>query len=222
MASLPNEDPGVLLIIVPGMSMEVADLHTRGFIDSVRQRCRGVSIVTVDPGRESYLDGSVVSRMTDAIAEAHRFAPGRLWLAGISLGCQAILRCAQTQPDLAEGLILLTPYLASSGLIADVGRAGGLRAWSVLNIGRREPEHALLTWLATAPPAAMPRFLLGRARADRFVATANLLADLLPAAQVTTVPGGHDWTSWSALWSLILDRQPFRPQATTLCGSGMN
>jgi len=108
-------------------------------------------------------------------------------------------------------VILLTPYLASAGLIAEVCRAGGLRPWSGSNTETQLPERALLGWLATTPLGKLPRIVVGYARDDRFAAVATLLAELLPAEQVSSTPGGHDWASLRVLWRMILDQNPFKP-----------
>jgi pimeloyl-ACP methyl ester carboxylesterase len=204
----------VLLVMVPGMGMTAWDFEAEGMNDLVRQTGWPISVAIVDPGANAYLDGTLESRLLDGIEAVRRDAGAvRVWLAGISLGCQAILRCVRMQPGLAEGLILLTPYLASTGLIAEVGQAGGLLPWATANAGRMEPERALLTWLATMPPEALPPILVGRALEDRFARTAALLAELLPPDRVISVPGAHDWTSWRALWRLVLERNPFEQRA---------
>jgi hypothetical protein len=207
-------DPEVLLIMVPGMGMGAADFHSKGLIAAVRQRGWPVAIAVVDPSVESYLDDSAASRLLDGIAAAQRGAgPQRVWLAGISLGCRAILRSVRIRPDVAEGVMLLTPYLASTGLIAQVERSGGLQRWAGSNLGRSDPDREFLAWLATAPPSDLPLMLVGRALGDRFAMTATLLADMIPAARLLTVPGEHDWTSWTPLWRLMLDQDPFRQPA---------
>ncbi len=201
---------GVLLVLVPGMGMTGADFDTQGLSSAVRERGWTVTIATVDPGPDAYLDGSVETRLLAGINEVrHASGADRVWLAGISLGCQAILRCVRLQPELAEGLILLTPYLASTGLIAEVGRTGGLRRWSAANPDAGHTERSLLHWLATASLIEAPRLFLGGAHGDRFAATTELLAALLPADQVVRVAGRHDWASWRALWGRVLDRNPF-------------
>ncbi len=203
--------------MVPGMGMGEADFHAKGLIAAVEQHRWPVAIATADPGIDAYLDGSVDARLLDQIAEAQReTGASRVWLAGISLGCQAILRCVRARPNLVEGLMLLTPYLASTGLIAEIGRADGLRRWAALNAGRDEPDRALLTWLATTPVPELPRIWVGQARGDRFAATAEMLAALLPANRVISVAGEHDWTSWTTLWRLMLDQDPFGQAAALL------
>jgi pimeloyl-ACP methyl ester carboxylesterase len=206
----PAGDPDILLVMVPGMGMTASDLGAEGLISAAEERYDSIRIMAVAPGFDGYLDGSVDTNLLATIAEARRvFRPKRVWLAGISLGCQALLRCVKTQPDLAQGLILITPYLASTGLIAEIAGADGLRHWATANRGRMEPERALLTWLALTPLSTLPRIFVGRAADDRFAMTATLIADIVPADHVVTAPGEHDWASWRALWLLILDRQPF-------------
>ncbi len=195
---------GTLLVMVPGAGIAAGDFAVEGLFPGTAAL---FSAVAVDPGMDSYLDGSVERRLLAGIDEArHAAGAARVWLAGISLGCQGILRCIRQRPGLADGIILLTPYLASTGVIAEIAQAGGLRRWTPAT---PDPERALLAWLAATPPAALPRIVLGRARADRFAATATLLADLLPPDAIVSVPGGHDWASWRALWRLVLDRRPF-------------
>jgi pimeloyl-ACP methyl ester carboxylesterase len=204
------DDGRILLILVPGAGITAPDFEAQGFIDAINQRGDGISVVAIDPGMDAYLDGSVETRALAAIDQARREAgAARVWLAGISLGCQAILRCMRRRPGLAEGLILLTPYLASTGVIAEVSRAGGLRCWAETPGVAETQRDPLLSWLAAGPAEALSRILLGYARADRFAATATLLADLLPAHRVASVPGAHDWESWRELWRLVLDGKPF-------------
>jgi pimeloyl-ACP methyl ester carboxylesterase len=199
------------------MGMRAADFQAQGLIAATERRGWPLQIVAVDAEAETYLDGSVEARLLRDIAEAQRAAgTSRVWLAGISLGCQAILRCVRAQPDVAEGLLLLTPYLASTGLIAEVMRSGGLKSWAAENPGRTEPDRAFLSWLATALPARLPRMLIGHALDDRFATTSEILAALLPANRVVRVAGAHDWASWRRLWHLMLDQDPFAQDVASL------
>jgi pimeloyl-ACP methyl ester carboxylesterase len=212
-----DHEGDIVLVLVPGMGMSAGDFDSKGMVSAVAQCGWQVTVATVDPGLESYVDGTLETRLLAGVAEAQRDAGARrVWLAGISLGCQAILRCVRLRPNLLEGLILLTPYLASTGLIAEVTRRGGLSRWAKENDDGNDIERGLLRWLATAEPADLPRILVGQALGDRFVATAALLAKILPENQVISVSGGHDWASWCLLWDLILRGNPFGlPAAVT-------
>jgi hypothetical protein len=88
-----------------------------------------------------------------------------------------------------------------------------LRRWQDATQERVGPDGMLLSWLATTPK--LPRMLVGRALKDRFAATATLLGDNLPASQMVTVAGEHDWTSWEALWRLMLDLDPFEQKVAS-------
>jgi pimeloyl-ACP methyl ester carboxylesterase len=203
-------NPTILLVMVPGMGMQAGDFQAKGFIAAVEQRRWPVTVTTSEHKADAYLDGSVEVRLLRDIEEAQRATgTSRVWMAGISLGCRAILGCVRLRPDLAEGLLLLTPYLASTGLIAEVAGTGGLRRWAEMSRERDEPDRAFLTWLATTAPARLPWMLVGHAREDRFANTAAMLADLIPAERMIGVPGGHDWTSWTLLWHLMLEQDPF-------------
>src|SRR4051812_6364586 len=94
-----GHDGDVVLLLVPGMGMTPGDFYTKGMVGAVTQNGWPVSVATVDPGPDAYLDGSVESHLLDGIAKAQSAAgTSRLWLAGISLGCQAILRCVRLRP----------------------------------------------------------------------------------------------------------------------------
>ncbi|WP_428537522.1 alpha/beta fold hydrolase [Rhodopila sp.] len=199
--------------MVPGTGIRGTDFQAKGLIAAVDQQNWPMAIATVDPGLDAYLDGSVAARLLDGINQArHAAGASRVWLGGISLGCQGILRCVRARPGLADGLMLLTPYLASTGLIAEVVRAGGLRRWAATNPAQ-QPDRALLMWLATTPPSELPPILLGHALQDRFATTTAVMAEMLPDGRVVSVAGAHDWQSWQLLWRLMLQRNPFATPA---------
>lgn len=206
-----DAEPSILLAMVPGMGIAASDFHDRGLIAELNRHHWPVNGTVIDPGPDAYLDHTVEARMLDAIATARQGAT-RVWLAGISLGCQAILRCVRARPDLVEGVLMLTPYLASTGLIAAVTRAGGLRPWAHGPHPEDTPEQCLLAWLATA--TNLPRILVGHALRDRFADTAALLSGILPPNRMIGIDGTHDWESWTSLWHLMLDRNPFQLQQT--------
>jgi pimeloyl-ACP methyl ester carboxylesterase len=215
---MPHDEPdalggdrqSILVVMVPGMGMQADDFRANGLVMEIERRRWPLVVTTIDPGADAYLDGSVETRLLDEIDAARRAAGASyVWLAGISLGCQGILRCVRRRPAVAAGLLLLTPYLANTGLIADVNRTGGLRRWAASHPTPANPEQSLITWLGTTPPSSLPPMLVGHAEHDRFATTALLLADVISPERMVSVPGPHDWTSWIPLWRQMLDRNPF-------------
>ena len=97
--------------------------------------------------------------------------------------------------------MLLAPYLGEARLIREMIEA---------NAGafpRDDPVHAVWDWIARYDPEhrALPRLYLGYGTHDRFAQANALLARRLPASQVRTVSGGHDWRTWKHLWDGFLE-----------------
>ena len=88
---------------------------------------------------------------------------------------------------------------------------GGLDRWQPGDIKPDDDERALMAWLKNyrADDASLPGIYLGYGTDDRFAPASELLAARLPAGQVATVKGGHNWDAWMALWNKLLDRGLF-------------
>jgi pimeloyl-ACP methyl ester carboxylesterase len=192
-----------LLVMLPGAGMEAADFAARGMISAVHDRGLPIDIAATCPELDLYLDGDITAALhsaviTPAIAQGYR----RIWLLGISLGGMGALLYASIHATLLEGVILLAPFLGTQGTIAALEAAGGLNAWPP-TLGATAPERQMLAWLQNRPPR--PKLYLGYGEADRFARGHRLLAATMPASNVMTEMGGHDWETWLALWRQILD-----------------
>jgi pimeloyl-ACP methyl ester carboxylesterase len=198
----------VLLVLLPGANMTPAEMRDQGFVAAVRQRQRAVDVVVAGAGLQYVYDGSILKRLHDDVIAPYR-ARGyrRVWLAGISLGGFVAMGYALRHPGQVEGIVALAPYLGRRTLVQEVAAAGGPARWqaSAQPRGPDDIDHAVWQWLATRPPTA-PALHLGYGRDDRFAEGHALLAGLLPARDVQTVPGGHDWAPWQRLWGDWLDR----------------
>ncbi len=160
-----------------------------------------VDIIAARPRLELYLSGDIAAALHRAVLEpalAQGYA--RLWLLGISLGGMAALLTASLRIAELEGIILLAPYLGTQGTIAALEAAGSLASATAL-------EQRIWAWLRQDP--ARKAVYLGYGEADRFARGHRLLARALPARNVVTQPGGHDWATWTALWQRLLDTEPF-------------
>ena len=208
----PAQAP-VLLVLLPGANMQPAEMLQQGMVQAVRQRQLAVDVVVAGAGLEYVYDGSILDRLQQDIITPYR-ARGhrRIWLAGISLGSFVAFGYALRHPGQIEGIVALAPYLGRRTLVQEVAAAGGPARWreSAVARGADDVDHALWMWLASRPasPAAeAPVLHLGYGREDRFAEGHRLLAQTLPANQVSVVPGGHDWPAWQPLWSQWLDRR---------------
>lgn len=202
----------ILLVMLPGARGRPQDLVQWGFVRALRERSLSIDVVAVEAHLGYYLERSLSSHLTsDIVAPARARNYQRIWLMGISLGGMGSLIYAHEHPADIEGVILLAPFLGTRGTIAEVVRAGGLAHWQPGAIKPDDDERRLLAWIKAYQPAAgaSPKLFLGYGTNDRFAAASNMLAERMPAAQVVTIPGGHDWATWICLWQHLLDQDLF-------------
>ena len=197
-----------LLVMLPGAGEVPEGFARHGFVQALRERELTVDAIMVDAHLDYYLERSITSRLTsDVILPALADCYAQIWLMGISLGGMGALMCARNQPAAIDGVILLAPYLANRGMIAEIVRGGGLDAWRPAPVAQQDDEQALLAWIKAFPCAeeAPPAIYLAYGTADRFAGASELLAQRLPAGRVVAVPGDHDWETWGRAWRCILD-----------------
>ena len=198
---------GALLVLLHGAGDRAEHFARHGLIADVRARAWAVDIVAVDAHADNYLDKSVITRLhQEVIAPELAARPRPLWIAGISLGGMGACLYARAHPGAVTGLLLLAPFLAVRGTIAEVTRAGGLAAWQPGAIAPDDDERLLLRWLKEWQAGTGPDIWLGYGTNDRYAPASALLAARLAPERVLTQPGGHDWPTWQALWPCLLDR----------------
>jgi pimeloyl-ACP methyl ester carboxylesterase len=206
----PGREPArdrPLLVMLPGAGDRALDFVERGFVRELRSRGIAAEALAVDAHSDYYVEATVVARLhEEVLAPAGGGRP--VWMMGISLGGLGALAYAREHPGTIKGVVLLAPFLGTRGLIAEVMRAGGLRAWQPGAIAPEDGERRLLAWLRgyRAGDPAWPRIHLGYGTEDRYAQASEMLAELLPASCVIAAPGGHDWDTWLALWGRLLDQ----------------
>jgi pimeloyl-ACP methyl ester carboxylesterase len=205
-------DGGHLLVLLPGAFMTAQDFVGHDFIGAVRRLGSGVDVIAVDTGVNRYLDGHIVERLHDEIILPAR-AEGRkkIWLAGISLGAMGALLYAKQYTNAIAALLLLSPFIGSRGIVAEVEVCGGLRHWDPAARDDQTIERRLLAWLKSyrAGCPGWPDIRMGYGAKDRFAPAHQLLAEILPSNNVVTESGGHDWDTWERLWVRLLATNPF-------------
>jgi pimeloyl-ACP methyl ester carboxylesterase len=198
--------------MLPGAHFSPSDFTRHGFLADLHARKGAVDTLAVDLQPDDYLAGDVGELLQRAvIGPALERGYRRLWLLGISLGGMGALLYARAHLAKVDGLILLAPFLATRGTIAEVIAAGGLTAWEPGPLSSTDLERGLLAWLKPRPFArgTRPRLLLGHGSADRYADASRLLAEHMPPDRVAVVEGGHDWPTWTTLWRRLLENTGF-------------
>jgi pimeloyl-ACP methyl ester carboxylesterase len=218
-------DSRALMVLLPGAG-DAAGLYARhGFIEEARRAGWPGDLLAVDAYSDLYLDKSALPRLhAEVIAPELAARPRPLWLTGISLGGMGACEYARLHPGDVAGLLLMAPFLAVRGTIAQVTRAGGLAAWQPHPAELQDEERALLHWIKQWPRgkvegAQVPPAWLGYGLQDRYAPASSLMAACLRDAQVLTAQGGHDWPTWQALWPrLLAASQPAWPRPAGVPG----
>lgn len=202
-----------LLVCLPGIEDLASDYETHGFIDAIRQSGFGMDVVTVDAHYGYYARRTLLARLReDVIGPARAAGYEKVWLLGISLGGLGALLYAQSHPEDVSGLVLLAPFLGTTGVVDEVRRGGGLAHWVPGHAGPPDFDQSLWQWLAgyLRHPERMPALHLAFGARDRFAAAHRLLAANLPAQHVHILPGRHNWRTWRRLWHRLLATGLFR------------
>lgn len=209
-----------LIVMLPGVYSKPEEFLREGFVQTVRREQIAADVVLVDAHLGYYQDRTIIDRLhADVIAPARARGVRQVWIVGISLGGVGAMLYADEHPRGIDGLVLLAPYLGSRLSTLEIENAGGLSQWQAP--ARRvdeEVDDRLWRWLKrlTAEPAAAPRRLpvyQGFGVDDRFAYSNRLFSRSLPAAQVFTIPGGHDWAAWNGLWARIAPALPLQRRA---------
>lgn len=215
MRSVHQPDPlgkaRCLLVFLPGNGDHAERFEQERLVDAVRRRNLSVDVVSAEATLGYYLRQTITQRLDeDVIGPARAAGYEEVWLAGVSLGGAGTLTYAQRRPGQLTGVLALSPWLGSDGLITEIERAGGLASWQA-GANEGDYERALWRWLrsVTVEHTPGPELYLGWGEADRLARADGLLGATLTPAQVFKVPGGHGWASWRALFDQFLERSSF-------------
>lgn len=206
-----------LAVLLPGRWDRMDAFRKAGFAESATAAGVDVGLVAVDAHIGYYREETLVPRLRQDVIEPARTrtgprGTGRVWLVGTSLGAVGSLIYWHRHPDEVAGLVLIAPYLGRKGgedsVLDEIRRAGALRAWSPAGpVADDDFERRI--WLTLrdllAPGSTTPVFL-AYGTGDDLSPGHRLLARELPETRVFTRDGGHDWKTWSRLWSDVLNR----------------
>lgn len=215
-----------LVVFLPGSWSAPEDYMREGFVAKLRARHVVADVLLPDAHLGYYSERSIIDRLhADVIVKARASGYRHLWLVGISIGAYGALIHSVAPPtgELAgvDGLVLIAPYLGDRRVSTSIDSSGGLRHWLAPAVPQppNEDDQTVSPWLQGYTSGAdRPPLWLGYGLSDRFAFSDRLLADGLPAARVFTVAGGHDWSTWNALWDRLLPALPLPVDAS--CSPG--
>jgi pimeloyl-ACP methyl ester carboxylesterase len=198
-----------LLLLLPGRGDDLDDFARAGFAEIAAEHGIDAEVVAVDAHMGYFRDRSLLVRLdADVIEPARRRGVDEIWWVGISLGGMASLLVLDERPDAVDGVVLLAPYLGDGPLVDSLVTVGDLAAWRDdpdLPAGPDDLWRRL--WLdlqeRTATSSERPPIFLGYGDGDRYRGAHRVLAGALPEERVLVLPGGHDWETWSALWTRL-------------------
>ena len=201
-----NHGEGIkhLFVFLHGRGGSARDFEDNGFVQAVKKEGLSIDIVSVEAPMGYYANQSIVTRLKeDVIGPAKAGGYDQVWLVGVSMGGLGALFYTMSYPDDIDGLLLLSPYLGDPPVIKEISASGGMHKWHPQEIDETDWQRKLWTWLQTytARPQNVSRFYLAYGMDDTFYPSNSLLAEVLPGSHVYTVKGGHDWPTWSYLWS---------------------
>ena len=169
-----------LIVLLPGRRDSPEDFKRFGWGELARKAGVGARIVAVDAHMGYYQRRTIIDRLReDVIAPARAQGVDRIWLAGVSLGGTGSILYSIERPEDVRGITLFAPFL-----------------------DLEEIQSRTSSWLATGPD--LPIYL-GWGTRDDFAPSNGRLAESLPPERVFTIPGGHDWRTWTKLWERFLE-----------------
>jgi pimeloyl-ACP methyl ester carboxylesterase len=193
------------IVWLPGAFHTPEDFVQAGFDTAVARRGLEIDLQFADLALDHLGDRSAIERLArDIVRPARAAGCGSVWLGGISLGGSFVLDYAASDAGPWDGLCLLAPYPGNRLLIGEIVRSGRLAAWQPGPLAESDEERRIWRFIQ-ARSTGRPPVYLGYGRDDRFAQGLDLMAQALPAAAVQVIGGGHDWSTWSALWERFLD-----------------
>jgi pimeloyl-ACP methyl ester carboxylesterase len=181
------------------------DFVQAGFDTAVARRGLEIDLQFVNLALDHLGDRSAIEQLArDIVQPAREAGCTAVWLGGISLGGSFVLDYAATDAGPWDGLCLLAPYPGNRLLIGEIVRSGRLAAWQPGPLAESDEERRIWRFIQARGAGRRPVYL-GYGREDRFVQGLDLMAQALPPAAVQVTEGGHDWSTWVALWERFLD-----------------
>lgn len=192
-----------VLALLAGAYDGPRDFIAAGFADAVRAAGLALDLILVESDLAAVCDGSLAQRLQHEIVAPMRAAGRRVLTGGISVGGLTALMHADAFPADTAGLVLLAPYPGNRLVTGEIA-AGGLATWQAADDYPANDERRGWRALQRLAADGGTPLWLGYGEDDRFARGHALMGAVLPDDARCTVPGGHDWPTWAALWQRVL------------------
>lgn len=202
-----------LLVLLRGLGADHTVFASEGIVEEIRKSGLPFDVVAPDTHYGYYRTRTVVPRLKEDVVEpARRQGYRSIWLAGFSMGGIGSLFYLRDHPGDIDGILLTSPFLGWRPIHRDIRRAGGVGAWQPPVDLADEWEVMLWSWIGSysKDTGSFPPVYLGYGSYDMVAADGPpLLASVLPAERVFTLPGNHTVSTF---------RQIFLRHLATLAG----
>jgi len=193
---------GTLVVWLPGRGDQLADFDRNGIAATMREAGVRADAIVVDAHLGYYYRRTIIERLrADVLEPARAQGYRRIVLVGVSLGGLGALLNERDNPGSVDALVLLSPNLGDDQrLFNGIAAAGGPGLWAAGRAARSGTIYEQLWTYLGLNLKSLPPVWLYFGQSDPYGGGHRLLAGMLPAARVTTIPGAHDWPTWRALW----------------------
>lgn len=215
-----DRDRAVLLVLLQGRLGSHKFFERQGYVETAKRKRVAVDIVVPAAHYGYYAARNLEERLHEDIIEpARRAGYRRIWLVGFSMGGLGSLLYNRQYTQDVSGIVLMSPYLGSRGIVREITQAGGLRSWQPGRAYDPERDWERMLWASLKryadDPAALPPLFLASGTNDMYAAGHRLLAGVLPSERVIAIPGGHTFRTFKDLWDRVLDRVEFENPGRT-------
>ncbi len=203
-----------LFVFMRGMGGSHRSFAEEGLVADVRTAGLPFDMAAPNAHLGYYARRTLIERLkADVIDPARRQGKDNIWLVGFSMGGLGSLLYLKGHPEDVDGVCVIAPFLGDNDIIEEIRSAGGVRAWQP---GDYDPDddyqRMLWHWIKdnVSGDSPVPIFL-GYGTDDRLAPGGALLAEVLPKDHVVTMPGGHDYPTFKALWKRFLESRIYLP-----------
>ncbi len=199
-------DSQQLIVLLPGLGMDVEDYQSQGVIEKIRACNRDAEIIAADAYLAYYRNEETDIRLyEDVIKPAQVRGKTKIWLVGTSLGGLGSLIYRLSRPQDLQGIVIMAPYL---------GKEEDLKLYLNAQVKGDEidPESIqnpvfLELWQSLEQTGkAQPEIVMGYGQQDKFAYLQDWAAGQLPQDKVVVTEGEHKWVVWNTIWAETLGR----------------